>query len=202
MIVGGRNRWTYDSFVNWEMWWPGFPILVYFKVRRAASFVRVVKAVWWLSTVVITCGAGAACGRCIMAQAHGRWSKCFRTRNISLGVGASAYACDWHLAASHLLLSERIQLLKCRCACEAMVDALHRVAVLRAGHVELAKQGKRTFCIRPYGPLALRTYPIGCCNCICHCNTGLRTALRPRACCCIAGDPDQAGGADPLLPHQ
>lgn len=32
VIVGGRNRWTYDSFVNWEMWWPGFPILVYFKV--------------------------------------------------------------------------------------------------------------------------------------------------------------------------
>jgi hypothetical protein len=24
-------RWRYDTFVNWEMWWPGFPILVYFK---------------------------------------------------------------------------------------------------------------------------------------------------------------------------
>lgn len=31
-FVGGRNRWTYDSFVNWEFWWPGFPVLVYFKV--------------------------------------------------------------------------------------------------------------------------------------------------------------------------
>lgn len=30
-FVGGRNRWTYDSFVNWEFWWPGFPVLVYFK---------------------------------------------------------------------------------------------------------------------------------------------------------------------------
>lgn len=30
-FVGGRNRWRYDTFVNWEMWWPGFPILVYFK---------------------------------------------------------------------------------------------------------------------------------------------------------------------------
>lgn len=31
-FVGGRNRWSYDSFINWELWWPGFPILVYFKV--------------------------------------------------------------------------------------------------------------------------------------------------------------------------
>lgn len=30
-FVGGRNRWTYDSFVNWEFWWPAFPVLVYFK---------------------------------------------------------------------------------------------------------------------------------------------------------------------------
>jgi hypothetical protein len=30
-FVGGRNRWSYDSFVNWEFWWPGFPVLVYFK---------------------------------------------------------------------------------------------------------------------------------------------------------------------------
>lgn len=30
-FVGGRNRWAYDTFVNWELWWPGFPVLVYFK---------------------------------------------------------------------------------------------------------------------------------------------------------------------------
>lgn len=30
-FVGGRNRWAYDTFVNWEFWWPGFPCLVYFK---------------------------------------------------------------------------------------------------------------------------------------------------------------------------
>jgi Protein of unknown function (DUF3119) len=30
-FVGGENRWKYSSFVNWEFWWPGFPILVYFK---------------------------------------------------------------------------------------------------------------------------------------------------------------------------
>mmetsp|Transcript_45737 Transcript_45737/g.145733 ORF Transcript_45737/g.145733 Transcript_45737/m.145733 type:complete len:209 (+) Transcript_45737:18-644(+) len=30
-IVGGANKWRYDTFTNWEMWWPGFPILVYFK---------------------------------------------------------------------------------------------------------------------------------------------------------------------------
>ncbi|CAG9460365.1 unnamed protein product [Pedinophyceae sp. YPF-701] len=30
-FVGGQNRWKYDSFVNWELWWPGFPVLVYFK---------------------------------------------------------------------------------------------------------------------------------------------------------------------------
>ena len=32
VFTGGANRWSYDSFVNWELWWPGFPILTYFKV--------------------------------------------------------------------------------------------------------------------------------------------------------------------------
>jgi len=32
VFVGGTNRWSYDAFVNWEFWFPGFPILVYFKV--------------------------------------------------------------------------------------------------------------------------------------------------------------------------
>jgi hypothetical protein len=30
-FVGGANRWKYDTFVNWEFWWAGFPVLVYFK---------------------------------------------------------------------------------------------------------------------------------------------------------------------------
>ncbi|XP_051131003.1 uncharacterized protein LOC127251380 isoform X2 [Andrographis paniculata] len=30
-FVGGKNRWKYSTFVNWELWWPSFPILVYFK---------------------------------------------------------------------------------------------------------------------------------------------------------------------------
>lgn len=34
IVVGGQNRWSYDSFVNWEFWWPGFPVLVYYKVPR------------------------------------------------------------------------------------------------------------------------------------------------------------------------
>ncbi|KAJ9505102.1 hypothetical protein QJQ45_027560 [Haematococcus lacustris] len=31
VVVGGRNRWPYSSFVNWELWFPAFPVLVYFK---------------------------------------------------------------------------------------------------------------------------------------------------------------------------
>ncbi|KAK6945102.1 Protein of unknown function DUF3119 [Dillenia turbinata] len=30
-FVGGKNRWKFSTFVNWELWWPNFPILVYFK---------------------------------------------------------------------------------------------------------------------------------------------------------------------------
>eukprot|EP00884_Botryococcus_braunii_P008115 jgi/Botrbrau1/17304/Bobra.0015s0057.1 len=30
-FVGGENRWKYDTFTNWEFWWPSFPVLVYFK---------------------------------------------------------------------------------------------------------------------------------------------------------------------------
>ena len=33
-FVGGQNRWSFDSFTNWEFWWKGFPVLVYFKVRQ------------------------------------------------------------------------------------------------------------------------------------------------------------------------
>ena len=28
---GGANKWALASFTNWEFWWPGFPVLVYFK---------------------------------------------------------------------------------------------------------------------------------------------------------------------------
>nr|TKW38534.1 hypothetical protein SEVIR_1G121700v2 [Setaria viridis] len=31
VFVGGKNRWKYSTFINWELWWPQFPILVYFK---------------------------------------------------------------------------------------------------------------------------------------------------------------------------
>lgn len=31
-FVGGDSEWKYETFTNWELWWPGFPILVYFKV--------------------------------------------------------------------------------------------------------------------------------------------------------------------------
>ncbi|XWS26998.1 hypothetical protein CRYUN_Cryun26dG0078300 [Craigia yunnanensis] len=31
VFVGGKNRWKNSTFVNWELWWPSFPILVYFK---------------------------------------------------------------------------------------------------------------------------------------------------------------------------
>ncbi|GAV68348.1 DUF3119 domain-containing protein [Cephalotus follicularis] len=34
VFVGGKNRWKYSTFVNWEFWWPNFPILVYFKERQ------------------------------------------------------------------------------------------------------------------------------------------------------------------------
>lgn len=30
-FVGGKNKWKFSTFVNWELWWPNFPILVYFK---------------------------------------------------------------------------------------------------------------------------------------------------------------------------
>lgn len=28
---GGLNKWSLKSVTNWEFWWPGFPVLVYFK---------------------------------------------------------------------------------------------------------------------------------------------------------------------------
>uniref|UniRef100_A0ACD5YPR9 Uncharacterized protein n=1 Tax=Avena sativa TaxID=4498 RepID=A0ACD5YPR9_AVESA len=35
VFVGGKNRWKYSTFVNWELWWPQFPILVYFKETQS-----------------------------------------------------------------------------------------------------------------------------------------------------------------------
>jgi hypothetical protein len=31
IFAGGRNRWSYSAFTNWEFWWPAFPVVVYFK---------------------------------------------------------------------------------------------------------------------------------------------------------------------------
>ena len=28
---GGANRWSLSAITNWEFWWPGFPVLVYYK---------------------------------------------------------------------------------------------------------------------------------------------------------------------------
>lgn len=28
---GGANKWSFESVVNWEFWFPGFPLLVYYK---------------------------------------------------------------------------------------------------------------------------------------------------------------------------
>jgi hypothetical protein len=36
-FVGGENKWAFSTFTNWEFWWPGFPVLVYFKARRSLS---------------------------------------------------------------------------------------------------------------------------------------------------------------------
>ena len=37
VFVGGENKWAYSTFTNWEFWWPGFPVIAYFKVRVAAE---------------------------------------------------------------------------------------------------------------------------------------------------------------------
>lgn len=38
---GGANAWSLAAITNWEFWWPGFPVLVYYKetqtVRAAAA---------------------------------------------------------------------------------------------------------------------------------------------------------------------
>ena len=36
-FVGGENKWAFSTFTNWEYWFPGFPILVYFKASPCAG---------------------------------------------------------------------------------------------------------------------------------------------------------------------
>ena len=31
---GGANRWSFESVTNWEFWFPGFPVLVYYKENQ------------------------------------------------------------------------------------------------------------------------------------------------------------------------
>jgi hypothetical protein len=36
VVVGGRNRWPYASFMNWRLFFGDvLPVLVYYKVRRS-----------------------------------------------------------------------------------------------------------------------------------------------------------------------
>lgn len=51
-FVGGQNRWRYDTFVNWEYWWPAFPVLVYFKVGAGCCCCWLVRLL--MSTAVHT----------------------------------------------------------------------------------------------------------------------------------------------------
>ena len=34
---GGANKWALSSVTNWEFWWPGFPVLVYYKEKQTAA---------------------------------------------------------------------------------------------------------------------------------------------------------------------
>jgi len=34
---GGANKWSFDSVVNWEFWFPGFPVLVYYKENQTKA---------------------------------------------------------------------------------------------------------------------------------------------------------------------
>jgi hypothetical protein len=33
----GANKWSFDSVVNWEFWFPGFPVLVYYKENQTKA---------------------------------------------------------------------------------------------------------------------------------------------------------------------
>lgn len=61
VFVGGRNRWPYESFINWEFWWPGFPVLVYFKV----GFTGYLRTGAWHVHLVMDFGTDM--WRCIVA---------------------------------------------------------------------------------------------------------------------------------------
>jgi hypothetical protein len=34
---GGANSWALSSITNWEFWWPGFPVLVYFRETQTKA---------------------------------------------------------------------------------------------------------------------------------------------------------------------
>lgn len=34
---GGANAWSLESITNWEFWWPGFPVLVYYKENQTRA---------------------------------------------------------------------------------------------------------------------------------------------------------------------
>jgi hypothetical protein len=34
---GGANKWALSSVTNWEFWWPGFPVLVYYKENQTQA---------------------------------------------------------------------------------------------------------------------------------------------------------------------
>jgi hypothetical protein len=34
---GGANRWSFESVQNWEFWFPGFPVLVYYKENQTKA---------------------------------------------------------------------------------------------------------------------------------------------------------------------
>lgn len=36
-FVGGENKWSLETVVNWDFWWKAFPVLVYFKETQTSE---------------------------------------------------------------------------------------------------------------------------------------------------------------------
>ncbi len=93
-----KFSWSPLQFINWEFWWPGFPVLVYFKVL--AQLAQVARQ--GLICVGAMCGTASTCEQLHMA---------------SLSAALTCTASTEIACALHSKTIKQAVLLQCGCLC-------------------------------------------------------------------------------------
>jgi hypothetical protein len=106
---GGANKWSLESITNWEFWWPGFPVLVYYKENQTRPegqphFFPIIMVLLNMPKAAVPLDFSVCCSRCSSAcwfDRPGYLSSslgcCCCCRGIVVAGGSDRFPCTFRL---------------------------------------------------------------------------------------------------------